>query len=76
MEADLAKAQQESAQRLAKLEESDRLDALTGSLNRRAFDVALGVMLEDRKLTGGEITVFLVDLDSFKPITMRRATRC
>ena len=68
MEADLAKAQQESAQRLAKLEESDRLDALTGSLNRRAFDVALGVMLEDRKLTGGEITVFLVDLDSFKPI--------
>ncbi len=68
MEADLAKAQQESAQRLAKLEESDRLDALTGSLNRRAFDVALGVMLEDRKLTGGEITVFLVDLYSFKPI--------
>nr|WP_268821572.1 EAL domain-containing protein [Octadecabacter dasysiphoniae] len=67
-EADLFKAERESKQRLAQLEESHRLDTLTGILNRRAFDVALDVMLEDRNLTGGEITVFLVDLDSFKPI--------
>lgn len=67
-ESDLFQAQRQSEQRLAQLEEAHRLDALTGLLNRRAFDVALEVMLEDCRITSGEITVFLVDLDSFKPI--------
>lgn len=67
-EAELAAAQKDAASRLVQLEEAHRLDALTGLLNRPAFDLALAVMLEDRLLNGGEVTVFLVDLDSFKPI--------
>jgi diguanylate cyclase (GGDEF)-like protein len=61
-------AQTEAASRMAQLEESHRRDPLTGLLNRRAFDKALHVMLEDRSLDDSEVTVFLVDLDSFKPI--------
>lgn len=61
-------AQAESARRLNQLEEHHRLDPLTGLLNRPAFDAALHVMLTDRGLVGGDIAVFLIDLDSFKPI--------
>jgi diguanylate cyclase (GGDEF)-like protein len=61
-------AQRDAATRLAQLEESQRLDALTGLLNRPAFDRALHVMLEDRPAAAGEVAVFLIDLDSFKPI--------
>jgi diguanylate cyclase (GGDEF)-like protein len=61
-------AQRDAAARLAQLEESQRLDPLTGLLNRPAFDRALHVMLEGRAAGAGEIAVFLVDLDSFKPI--------
>ncbi len=67
-QASLLKAEQESATRLARLQETHRLDALTGLLNRTAFDSALAVMLQDRVSDGGEISVFLVDLDAFKPI--------
>jgi diguanylate cyclase (GGDEF)-like protein len=61
-------AQRDAATRLAQLEESQRLDPLTGLLNRPAFDRALHVMLEDRPAAAGEVAVFLIDLDSFKPI--------
>ena len=64
----LLTAQNDAAARLTQLEDPHRTDALTGLLNRRAFDIALHVMLEDRLLENIEITVFLVDLDSFKPI--------
>lgn len=67
-EARLSTAQEDAALHLAQLEETHRQDTLTGLLNRRAFDLALSVMLEDRRSNGGEIAVFLLDLDSFKPI--------
>lgn len=67
-EASLLRAQRDVGNRMSQLEEAHRHDALTGLLNRPAFDVALHIMLEDRKISGGEIAVFLVDLDSFKPI--------
>lgn len=67
-EADLHRAQRDIIRRMAELEEAHRLDVLTGLLNRPAFDLALHVMLEDRATSGGEVAVFLVDLDSFKPI--------
>ncbi|AGI68930.1 putative signaling protein [Octadecabacter antarcticus 307] len=61
-------AQHDAAARLAELEDSLRLDTLTKLLNRPAFDRALNIMLEDRAAGTGEVAVFLVDLDSFKPI--------
>lgn len=64
----LGDAQSEIAGRVAQLEEAQRLDNLTGLLNRSAFDRALHVMLDDRTYTDGEVAVFVVDLDSFKPI--------
>lgn len=67
-QADLVNAQKEAASRLARLEDLSRMDTLTGLLNRRAFDKALHVMLEDRAVQGGELCVLLLDLDSFKPI--------
>ena len=67
-EAALFEAERIATARLAKMTESQRLDTLTGLLNRPAFDVALQVMLDDRTHTGGEVAVLLVDLDSFKPI--------
>ena len=67
-EAALFRAERDASARLAQLEETQRLDTLTGLLNRPAFDLALHVMLEDRAASGGEVAVFLVDLDSFKPI--------
>lgn len=68
MQSALVDAEQTASQRLLQLEESQRLDSLTGLLNRTAFDTALHVMLQDRASGGGEIAVFLVDLDAFKPI--------
>jgi len=60
--------QRVAATRLTELEEAHRKDPLTGVLNRTAFDSALDVMLTDRAHSGGQIAVFLLDLDSFKPI--------
>ncbi|PVA06827.1 putative bifunctional diguanylate cyclase/phosphodiesterase [Thalassorhabdomicrobium marinisediminis] len=67
-DAQIAAAQGDAAARLACLEEAQRLDPLTGLLNRNAFDLALQVMLDDRADVGGDVAVFLVDLNSFKPI--------
>ncbi|WP_179214802.1 putative bifunctional diguanylate cyclase/phosphodiesterase [Octadecabacter ascidiaceicola] len=67
-EAALLNAEHTATTRLSQLEESQRTDALTGLLNRPAFDVALHVMLEDRTHGDNEVAVLLVDLDSFKPI--------
>ncbi len=67
-EAALFSSERMASARLAMLEESQRLDSLTGLLNRPAFDIALHVMLQDRASGSGELAVFLVDLDSFKPI--------
>ena len=61
-------AHKDASSRLSQLEEAHRHDALTGLLNRPAFDVALSVMLQEHDAADGEIAVFLVDLDSFKPI--------
>jgi len=61
-------ARRDAAARLSHMEEAHRLDALTDLLNRNAFDISLHVMLEDRAVSGGEVAVYLVDLDSFKPI--------
>lgn len=68
LERGLRSAQLEAKQRLAYLEETQRFDALTQVLTRPAFDIALHVMLQDRAATGGQIVVFLADLDGFKPI--------
>jgi diguanylate cyclase (GGDEF)-like protein len=67
-EAALFDAERTARSRLTQLEESQRLDALTGLLNRPAFDIALQVMLDDRVNGDAEVAVLLVDLDSFKPI--------
>ncbi|WP_159453091.1 putative bifunctional diguanylate cyclase/phosphodiesterase [Pseudooctadecabacter jejudonensis] len=67
-EKDLIAARAESARRLAQLSAHQRLDGLTGLLNRPAFDASLHAMLEDRLHLGGDIAVLLIDLDSFKPI--------
>lgn len=67
-EASLFEAKQNASSRLKQLEESQRIDSLTGLLNRPAFDLALQVMLRDRFACGGEIAVLVIDLDSFKPI--------
>lgn len=66
--ASLSEARATAAARLAALEDSQRHDFLTGLLNRPAFDRALFVMLQDRTFGDGEVAVFLIDLDGFKPI--------
>lgn len=64
-ESALIAAEQAASSRLAQLEESQRLDPLTGLLNRGAFDDALTSMLDDHE---DRIGVFLLDINSFKPI--------
>ena len=63
----LDSARAEANARLRALEHMTRHDALTGLLNRRAFDDRLGQMLADRP-GGAQVAVFLIDLDGFKPI--------
>lgn len=67
-EAALVSAEKAASSRLAQLEHSQRLDPLTGLLNRGAFDSALMGMLQDRERTKAEIAVFLLDINSFKPV--------
>lgn len=56
-----------NAKRLrAELERSALTDPLTGSLNRRAWDIELGAILEQIRSTGGALTIALIDLDHFK----------
>ncbi|MEO0904793.1 MAG: EAL domain-containing protein [Pseudomonadota bacterium] len=63
----LERARQEANARLADLERLSRSDSLTGLMNRRAFDeVVLSMMHQHANKQG--VTVFLIDLDGFKPI--------
>ena len=63
----LDSARAEANARLQALEHMSRHDALTGLLNRRAFDESLEKLLARRK-SGQHVGVFLIDLDGFKPI--------
>lgn len=60
-------ARREANQRLQELEHLTRHDALTGLINRRAFDQELAAMLNDTSKPG-QVGVFVLDLDGFKPI--------
>jgi len=48
------------------LREEAMMDALTGIGNRRAFDVAVAAVLQDRPTNGCLFSVLLVDIDDFK----------
>lgn len=67
-EADLIKTRDMASIRLGQLEESHRLDPLTGVLNRNAFDRAVQEVLIQNTARRGCVGVFLLDLDNFKPI--------
>lgn len=64
----LGDARREADERMRRLEDLHRRDSLTGLLNRRAFDAALAKLLLGRQRSVAEIAVFMIDLDSFKPI--------
>ncbi len=64
---ELANTRAESLGRLRDLEYLNRFDALTGILNRASFDSDLSRCLENAG-PGRPVTVFLIDLDGFKPI--------
>ena len=63
----LERARQEANARLADLERLSRSDSLTGLMNRRAFDEVVQSMMHQHANKQG-VTVFLIDLDGFKPI--------
>ncbi|WP_055687149.1 EAL domain-containing protein [Loktanella sp. 5RATIMAR09] len=63
----LERARQEANARLADLEKLSRSDSLTGLMNRRAFDEVVQSMMTQHANRQG-VTVFLIDLDGFKPI--------
>ena len=60
-------ARTEANARLRTLEHLNQHDALTGLLNRSAFDAELELLLVRRPPTQ-RLAVFLMDLDGFKPI--------
>ncbi|HEV8033731.1 putative bifunctional diguanylate cyclase/phosphodiesterase [Yoonia sp.] len=63
----LERARQDANARLADLEKLSRSDSLTGLMNRRAFDEVVQSMMSQHANKQG-VTVFLIDLDGFKPI--------
>lgn len=63
----LSRARSEANARLRALEYMNRHDALTGLLDRHAFDEELARILAARE-DGTHVGVFLLDLDGFKPI--------
>ncbi len=63
----LERARKESNARLVDLERLSRSDSLTGLMNRRAFDEVVQSMMHQHANKQG-VTVFLIDLDGFKPI--------
>ena len=63
----LGRAREEANARLVELERLSRSDSLTGLMNRRAFDEVVQSMMRQHANKNG-ITVFLIDLDGFKPI--------
>jgi diguanylate cyclase len=60
-------ARTEANARLRALEHMNQHDALTGLLNRSAFDAALELLLV-RRSAALRLAVFVMDLDGFKPI--------
>ncbi|MBR2655085.1 MAG: EAL domain-containing protein [Loktanella sp.] len=63
----LERARKEANTRLKELERLSRHDPLTGLLNRRAFDDKVETLMQQHAYRCG-VTVFLIDLDGFKPI--------
>ncbi|MDX8353845.1 putative bifunctional diguanylate cyclase/phosphodiesterase [Cognatiyoonia sp. IB215182] len=63
----LKRAREEANARLLELERLSRHDPLTGLMNRRAFDEQVESLMRQHANRLG-VTVFLLDLDGFKPI--------
>lgn len=63
----LEMAREEANTRLMELERLSRHDPLTGLINRRAFDEIVESLMRQHANKQG-VTVFLLDLDGFKPI--------
>lgn len=63
----LERAREDANTRLIELERLTRHDPLTGLINRRAFDETLESLMRQHANRLG-VTVFLLDLDGFKPI--------
>ena len=63
----LSRARREANARLAELEHLSRYDSLTNLMNRRAFDETLKRQMTHETHNHG-VTIFLIDLDGFKPI--------
>ncbi|GAA4011906.1 hypothetical protein GCM10022631_24870 [Deinococcus rubellus] len=63
---DLQAAQSQTAELLVQLEQHANEDALTGLLNRRAFDVALADLLPNQ-----QISIVVCDIDHFKSVNDR-----
>ncbi len=65
---DLAVAESDAKSRLIQLQDQQRIDVITGLYTRPAFDKALNVMLEEQDTMDSDIAVYLIGLDTFKPI--------
>lgn len=64
----LEAARAESHQRLVELELLSNTDPLTGLANRTAFDQKLASLLKSASDDMRSVSVFIIDLDKFKPI--------
>ncbi|MEO1549650.1 MAG: EAL domain-containing protein [Pseudomonadota bacterium] len=64
----LEDARQEASSRLLELEYMATHDALTGLINRGAFEDKLRDRLSGRRREDADLALFLIDLDGFKPI--------
>ena len=64
----LAEDRNALAKRAEVLAEESQQDPLTGLLNRRGLDLQLGTLLTASELSGANVTVALMDIDSFKAI--------
>lgn len=58
-------------ERVARLEEQSRVDALTGIMNRRAFQDDLPIKLRQADRLRRSGALLLIDLDAFKPLNDR-----
>ncbi len=64
--ADEAGGSLQASRQRGELEASANTDPLTGSLNRRAWDAALEVLMDVAEISGDPLTIAVVDLDHFK----------
>ena len=55
-------------QRLSQEEETARTDGLTGLYNRRGFDAELPAFMQRASAMAGNLVLFAMDLDHFKPV--------